>query len=329
MEENNLNGWVSLHRKSIKWKWYKNPFVKAVFNHCVLTANHEDGLWRNVEVKRGQLITSREKIADANGMTVQQVRTCLTKLVSTNDLIVETTNLYSKITVVNYDKYQTNNGLISTSTSTQIPTSKSTSKNEDISTNKSTNKTIAVTTENREIQENQIIIPTNKSTSKNEDISTNKSTQFATSKSTTNNNILINNNNNIYKLNYTKLNLLFNYLINKEKQKFENFKETDKDSIRNILKKIEILIQPEVINYFKEDELINYKLQYWAITEIYLSPYKAFLDNLNRSNFLFRFLKTKQYMNINIKNQNEEELCSFMNYFITCLRKELEEYGNK
>lgn len=290
MEENNLNGWVSLHRKSIKWKWYKNPFVKAVFNHCVLTANHEDGFWRNIEVKRGQLITSREKIADANGMTIQQVRTCLTKLVSTNDLIVETTNHYSKITVVNYDKYQTNNGLTSTSTLTQTSTDKSTNKNEDISTN--------------------------------------KSTQNITSKSTTNNNILINNNN-IYKLNYTKLNLLFNYLINKEKQNFENLKENDKNSIRNILKKIEILIQPEVINYFKEDELINYKLQYWAITEIYLSPYKAFLDNLNKSNFLFRFLKTKQYMNISIKNQNEEELTSFMNYFVTCLRKEIEENGNK
>lgn len=324
MEENNINGWVSLHRKSIKWKWYKDPFVKAVFNHCVLMANHEDGFWRKYEVKRGQLITSREKIANANGLSVQQVRTCLSKLESTKDLIVETTNHYTKITVVNYDKYQTNNGLVSTSTSTQNATNKSTSKNEDISTNKLTNKIIDENIENKEIQENEIAISTNKLTNKNEDISTNVSTQNITSKSTTNNNILINNNN-IILLNYTKLNLLFNYLIDKEKPNFENLKEKDKIIINSNLKRLEIFISTDnVFKYLDDEQLLDYKLQYYAITQIYLSPYKAYLDNLNKSNFLFRFFKAKQYTKIN----TEDDLVHFINYFIVCLREEMEKNGN-
>lgn len=324
MEENNINGWISLHRKSIKWKWYKDPFVKAVFYHCLLMANHEDGFWRKYEVKRGELITSREKIAIANGLSIQQVRTCLSKLESTNDLKVETTNHYTKVIVVNYDKYQTNNSSIPTSTSTQNVTNKSTSKNEDISTNELTSKIIDKNIENKEIQENQTAISTNKSTSKNEDISTNISTQNITSKSTTNNNILINNNNNIL-LNYTKLNLLFNYLIDKEKQNFESLKERDKKIINSELKRLEIFISgSNILNYLDDEQLLDYKLQYYAVTQLFLSPYKIYLDNLNRSNFLFRFFKAKQYIKIN----TEDDLEHFMNYFIKCLREEMEKDGN-
>ena len=310
MEENNINGWVRSHRKMIKWKWYKDPFVKAVFYHCILLANHEDGVWRKQEVKRGQLITSRETIAEDNGMSVQQVRTCLNKLASTNDLIVETTNHYTKITVVNYEKYQANSSTPATSTLTRVATS----KKKDISTSKKTQENIDI----EEVGENVDI----KSTSQKSNISTSKNEGVATSKSTstltTNKNNIINN---IYRLDYTKLDLLFNYLIYREEENFESLNAVDRMSICSILKNLEILVTIPTIQYLSEDKLLDLKLQYWAITELYVNPDKVYLSKLSNSNFMFKFLKAKKYKTI----EKEEDLCSFVGYFITCLREVMQE----
>lgn len=285
MEDKIDNGWISLYRKFVKWQWYKNANIKSVFMHLVLFANHKEENWRGIIVKRGQLITSRETLSDDLGLSIQQIRTCLSKLESTNEIKIETTNRYSLITVINYDKYQ--------KSFTEEVTSKTTSKS------------------------------TKFSTSKNDDISTSKSTSKITSKSTTNNNILINNNNNNNNilLNYTTLNLLFNYLIYKE-QKFENLQEKDREAIITILKKLEIYITS--IEYIPTNKLLELKIQYWTIMELYLSPYKLYINNLNKLDFMFRFFKTQQYVNYD----SEEKLSHFVGYFIKSLREEMKENGN-
>lgn len=117
-------------------------------------------------------------------------------------------------------------------------------------------------------------------------------------------------------LNYTKLNLLFNYLIYKEK-KFENLKDSDRESIIAVLERLELY---PVSEYMSEEKINDLKVQYWAITEIYLSPYKIYLNNIKNKKFLFRFLKAKKYVDY---MESEQELNHFMRYFIKSLQREL------
>lgn len=101
-----LNGFIVLYRKLLNWGWYKDPVVKSVFLHLILTASFDNSSWMGREIKKGQLITSYKHLADDLGFSVQQIRTALKKLNSTQEITIETTNKYTVITVVNWEKYQ-------------------------------------------------------------------------------------------------------------------------------------------------------------------------------------------------------------------------------
>lgn len=101
-----MDGWIKLHRKFLEWQWYDSPVVKSVFLHLLLTANVSDNKWHGIDVKRGQVITSLEKISIATGHTVQEVRTAIKKLKSTQCVTQSKTSKFSVFTVINYDNYQ-------------------------------------------------------------------------------------------------------------------------------------------------------------------------------------------------------------------------------
>ena len=105
----NNEGYVKLLRKLEKWEWYKNQNVKAAFIHCLLRANYENQKWQNRTIKRGSFVTSLSNFSSETGLSIQQTRTALEHLKSTNDITIETTRKYSIITVVNYSKYQDDN----------------------------------------------------------------------------------------------------------------------------------------------------------------------------------------------------------------------------
>lgn len=276
-----MEGWVSLYKKFVNWEWYQDTNVKSIFIHLLLLASYEDTKWQGRMVKRGQVIISSGNIANELKLTRQQVRTALKKLESTNEISIESTNKYLVITVEKYSDYQIGFQNNNHQTTNKI-TTKSTNKNKD------------VTAENKDIEK----------------IEKNKITNKTTNKITTSNNNT--------KLNYTKLNLLFLYLI-KEKEKFEYISEMDRDNIVRILEKLELYIQ----NYSSvpEDRLLELKIQYWSITQLYFSPYRIYLDNLNTKNFIFRFLKSKEYCNYN----DEKDLSKFVGYFIKTLREEIKQ----
>lgn len=102
-------GWVCLHRKMAKWEWSTDPNTSHLFLHCLIRANYEDTKWRGIEIKRGEFITSYKSLSQDTGLSVQQVRTALKKLISTSNLTSKTTNKYQVISVTNYNKYQDSN----------------------------------------------------------------------------------------------------------------------------------------------------------------------------------------------------------------------------
>lgn len=123
----------------------------------------------------------------------------------------------------------------------------------------------------------------------------------------------------------TKLNLLFNYIIyNSPEKNFENITSSDKQAIIKILKKLDIYVQnTEILQYFSESQKFEYELQYWAIKELYYSPYKIFLGKLTKQQFIFRFYKAKKYM-----DYSNCSIYEFSSYFIRCVQEEMEGGNN-
>jgi predicted transcriptional regulator len=135
------NGWIKLHRSLLEWEWYDDINVMRVFLHCLLMANHKDKKYRGAVVERGSFLTGRDTLASQTGLTVQQIRTSLNKLKSTNELTIKSSKQGTVIQVVSYDKYQevTNESTTHQPDSNQIVTINK--KNKNIKNEK--NKTLA------------------------------------------------------------------------------------------------------------------------------------------------------------------------------------------
>jgi len=101
------SGFITLHRKIIDWEWYADINTTRVFIHLLLKANHKDKKHRGTLVKRGELLTSFELLSKETGLSIRKLRTSLKNLELTNEVTREATNKGTRLTVCNYDTYQT------------------------------------------------------------------------------------------------------------------------------------------------------------------------------------------------------------------------------
>ncbi len=102
-----INGnWIKLFSKFTEWEWYKDPNTMRLFVHCLLKANWKEAKFMGEVIPRGSFVTSLDKLAKELGLTVQEIRTALKHLISTNEVTSKSTNKYRIITVVNYELYQ-------------------------------------------------------------------------------------------------------------------------------------------------------------------------------------------------------------------------------
>jgi len=99
-------GWIKLHRTLLDWDWADDPKVFALFVTCLLKANHEPNTWRGIDIQRGQFITSLDSLKAQTGLTHRELRTALKKLQKTGEIDKQTTSQNTRITVIEYDKYQ-------------------------------------------------------------------------------------------------------------------------------------------------------------------------------------------------------------------------------
>ncbi len=106
-DEDNL-GFIKIHRKILKWEWYADVNVVKLFLHCLILANHKPKNWRGFTIERGEFISSLGNLAKGCGLTVQQIRTAMNKLKSTNEVTSKATNKFTMITVTNYATYHVN-----------------------------------------------------------------------------------------------------------------------------------------------------------------------------------------------------------------------------
>ena len=100
------NGYLKLYRSMTTWEWYKDANTKIVFLHLLLNANWEPSRYMGHEVPKGGLVVGRKSLAETLEISERQVRTALEHLKSTNEITIKTTNRFSIVTIVNWEKYQ-------------------------------------------------------------------------------------------------------------------------------------------------------------------------------------------------------------------------------
>jgi DNA replication protein DnaD len=122
-----MSGWIKIHRQILEWEWYSDNNTFRLLMHLILKANHKEKRYRGIQLKSGSVITSRDILAIEIGLSVQQVRTALDKLKSTNEITIKTSSQGTIIEVVNYIKYQV---------VTNEPTKEQPKDNQQVTTNK-------------------------------------------------------------------------------------------------------------------------------------------------------------------------------------------------
>ena len=154
-----MDGWISLQRKFLNWRWFDDDAMVRFFIYVLLKANHADMPWQDITIKRGQFVTSLDTMSRELYKTTQQVRTMINRLKSTGEITSKSTNKYTIITICKYDIYQS-------------------VENE---TNKQTNKQTNKRTTNEQQTNNKRITTNNKDNNNNNDNNDNNSESLSLS----------------------------------------------------------------------------------------------------------------------------------------------------
>jgi hypothetical protein len=99
-------GYIKFYRQIKEWEWWGDIKTFRLFVYLLLSVNHTPGNFQGLQVEVGQIVTSLESLSRETGLSVQEVRTCLKRLKSTNEITSQTSSKYTVITVNNFTQYQ-------------------------------------------------------------------------------------------------------------------------------------------------------------------------------------------------------------------------------
>lgn len=109
-----MDGWLKLYRSILDSAVFKDAEVLKVWIWliCNVAFEQHDTICygKVITIKPGQIATGRKKIAQCTDLNENKVYRALTVLKSLGNIEIKATNKYSIITVVNWDKYQDENG---------------------------------------------------------------------------------------------------------------------------------------------------------------------------------------------------------------------------
>ena len=109
-----MDGWLKLYRSILDSAVFQDAEVLKVWIWliCNVAFEQHDTICygKVITIKPGQIATGRKKIAQCTDLNENKVYRALTTLKSLGNIEIKATNKYSIITVVNWDKYQDENG---------------------------------------------------------------------------------------------------------------------------------------------------------------------------------------------------------------------------
>jgi DNA-binding transcriptional regulator YhcF (GntR family) len=105
-----MDGWIKIHRQALENPIMRKPNYWAVWCYLLLNANYKDNYFISKEgkhlISRGQLLTSKRKIADYLNLSSGTVQYILQYLELEHMIEQKSTSKWTVIEVKNYSKYQ-------------------------------------------------------------------------------------------------------------------------------------------------------------------------------------------------------------------------------
>ena len=109
-----MDGWLKLYRSILDSAVFQDAEILKVWIWllCNVAFEQHDTICygKVIHLKPGQIATGRKKIAQCTDLNENKVYRALTALKSLGNIEIKSTNKYSIITIVNWDKYQGENG---------------------------------------------------------------------------------------------------------------------------------------------------------------------------------------------------------------------------
>ncbi len=101
-----MGKYIKIDAQILEWEWWPDINTFRLFFYMLLKANEKDKNYKGIVIPKGSFVSSIAKLSEGTNLTVNEVRTALKHLKSTNEIASEKTNRYTIFTVTNYDLYQ-------------------------------------------------------------------------------------------------------------------------------------------------------------------------------------------------------------------------------
>ena len=87
------------------FSWANHPATMLFYLYLLQKAAWRDTNWKGIPILRGQAVTGLHAMSKDTGLSIQEIRTCLQRLISSEEITVKSTNKYSVITIRRYDRF--------------------------------------------------------------------------------------------------------------------------------------------------------------------------------------------------------------------------------
>lgn len=100
-------GFIKIDRQILEWRYHDCYYAFTIWMHILLLANWTDGYFKGNRIKRGELVTSINNLMLVTGIKSDNTIRKWLKVFESEDMIsLKTTNKYTHVSIVNYDKFQ-------------------------------------------------------------------------------------------------------------------------------------------------------------------------------------------------------------------------------
>ena len=125
-------------------------------------------------------------------------------------------------------------------------------------------------------------------------------------------------------INNNEMDRFFDYVIGREKTNPEKFTKDEEFEFFNLLKKLELNYNEEMMGIFKEKNIVKLKIIICSLKDLFLGRRKNLLFNVKRKTLFSVYEKCKDIQDKFLGTDNE--INNFYNYYYTSIIKELENF---
>ena len=100
------NSWIKLPRNFVNWSWYHDANMVQLYLYLLLNANVYDVKYNDISIKRGECLVSLNHLSKETGISLQKLRTGLTRLQRTKEIEYKQLQNGRIIVLVDFNKFQ-------------------------------------------------------------------------------------------------------------------------------------------------------------------------------------------------------------------------------